>query len=204
MLPCLSIVLQGGWEVGVPPLFSTLERLWLSAWYGHISDGLRVQNIGMETFIVVAQLNSAPCSSRCFAHIIRGHVWRLLRQLPITLLLRDISFCWLSPWWIPREHCLVLSDRDFLGARQRERVKLLNLFQSTALERSRSGNHARARQNVVLLHPIAGQQCFWCLLVAVVVSLSSYGAVKEERNKRVCRTQCSPHHNVRWVLANSS
>jgi hypothetical protein len=28
----------------------------------------------METFIAVAQLDSAPCSGRCFAQIIRGHV----------------------------------------------------------------------------------------------------------------------------------
>jgi hypothetical protein len=57
---------QGGREVRVPPpLFLTLWRLWLNALYGHVPDGLRVQNIGMETFIAIAQLNSALCSGRC-------------------------------------------------------------------------------------------------------------------------------------------
>jgi hypothetical protein len=63
----------------------------------------------------------------------------------------------------------MLSDWEFLWARQREQVKLLNLFQSTTWERSHSGIHEHARQSVVVLHSVAGQQCVWCPLVTVVV-----------------------------------
>jgi hypothetical protein len=41
--------------------------------------------------------------------------WRLLRQLPVTLLLCDTAFCWLSPSWIPREHCLGIVRLGLLG-----------------------------------------------------------------------------------------
>jgi hypothetical protein len=91
--------------------------------------------------------------------------WRFLPRLAVTLLLRDTAFCWrwLSPWWIPKKHCLLLSDRDSLRSRQRERVKLLNPFQSTARDGSRSGNHAR--ESSIQLQ----DSSLWCPLVAVMV-----------------------------------
>jgi hypothetical protein len=38
----------------------------------------------MGNFIVVAQLNSAPCSGRCFAQIIRGHVSEAARSTSVV------------------------------------------------------------------------------------------------------------------------
>jgi hypothetical protein len=51
----------------------------------------------METFIVVAQLNSAPCSGRSFAQIIREHMSEAARNTSVVRYLILLTLSLMNP-----------------------------------------------------------------------------------------------------------